>query len=427
MQTFSVSRYKGIRGTVEVSPDGSSIIVQGKNGSGKSSFVDGISQLFQLDDTRKVPNPIHEGEDSAISEFIDTERDVRLVREWKRDRNGKVKQTLTAFSLDGARYASASEKVAELTGGLIFDPSKFLLLDPKPQRDALLSKVELKVDLDQLNREQLAAEDDRLVKGQMARAAEGAVENADRVPPGTPVQPLSTAELVAEHTRLKDENNARRDAVASCQRSDDSLADFRGAVREAENALVVMRAELEEMTKRHEKLSADVAHLPPLHDLDELERKIASVDEVNRNVQLAQIRAKLESDAAAKREEWKVADDYVEAIIQRKKDALAEAVFPDPSLSVDDERVLCDGLPFTREQVNSAKQIRVALNIATAGNPELKLIFIKEGDLLDEESLAEVDRIATERGYTVLIERGRPDVGGLIATFIEMENGQVAE
>ena len=49
---------------------------------------------------------------------------------------------------------------------------------------------------------------------------------------------------------------------------------------------------------------------------------------------------------------------------------------------------------------------------------------MKNGDLMDEASLASIDKIALERGYTVLIERGRPDVGGLVATFLEMSDGQ---
>lgn len=425
-QTFSVSRYKGIKGTVEISPDGASIVVQGKNGSGKSSFIDGIAQLFRLDDIKKVPNPIHEGEESAVSEFVDTERDVRLVREWKYDRNGKVKQELTAYSLDGAKYASAMEKVKELTGGLIFDPSEFLLMDPKQQRDALLEKVTLKVDLDQLNREQLAAEEDRREKGQLARAAEGAVDNAEKPDAGTPLVPVATADLVAELQRVTAQNRYRADASAKLASlaADQETCEARIARLQEELAAAIVARD----TVRAEIVSAKEAFesLPQEVDTADLQRKIDNVDEVNRQVQLAQILARLKADADVKRTEWKNADAKVEAIIQRKKDALAEAVFPDPSLSVTDERVLVDGLPFTREQVNSATQIRVALNIATAGNPELKLIFVKEGDLLDEVSLAEVDRIATERGYTVLIERGRPDVGGLVATFVEMEDGEVA-
>ena len=46
--------------------------------------------------------------------------------------------------------------------------------------------------------------------------------------------------------------------------------------------------------------------------------------------------------------------------------------------------------------------------------------------MMDEVTLAHIDKLALERGYTVLVERGRPDVGGLVATFVEMVDGQAA-
>lgn len=422
MQTFKIENYKGIRGTVEVSTDGSgSVVVQGRNAAGKSSFIDGITELFDARGIRLTPHPIHEGEDDAKAEFIDTGLDIRVTREWKRGKDGKPKSTLTVHALDGAKHAKPADVIASLTGGMIFDPSRFLQLDPKPQRDMLLRKVELPFDLDKLEGEERAAEDERLKRGQAARAAEGAVTNADRPAPGTPAEPVSTSELVAELDKAREHNAETRALSMQIEDGNESMIQIGAKISRLRAELAEAEQERNDLAARINTAAEELAGRD-LIDTTELESKIQNVDEINRNVQLAGILSKLEAEADQKRGEHTAADDAVKEIQQRKADGLRQAVFPSSHLSVSDDGVLYDGVPFS--QANSASRNKAAFAIATAGQSDLRLVIVKDGDLLDEESLAEIDAIAAERGYTVLIERGRPDVGGLVATFVEMVDGQ---
>lgn len=423
MQTFKVTNFKGIRGTVEVSADGGSVIVSGKNEAGKSSFLDGIMELFDARGIRFTPHPINHNADEAEAEFIDTVRDVRIVRTWKRDKHGDAKTTFSVYALDGAKHAKPSEVVADLIGGIIFDPSRFLLLDPKPQRDMLLRKVELPFDLEQLEGRERAAEEVRLQRGQAARAAEGAVTNADRPAPGTPEHPVSTSELVAE-LQAAQEHNRRRDAVGN------SLDNLGRETGELDAQIKSLEAQLQRMKQKHSEdlasLQDAVATYQSLVAIDttELEAKVENVDEINRNVQMGENVRELENRAAVARKEWEAASAQVAMIQNEKAEGLKQAVFPHPLLSVSDDGVLFNGVPFA--QVNSGQREEAAFAIATSGDPRLRLVIVKNGDLMDEDSLANIDRMATERGYTVLVERGRPDVGGLIATFVELAEGQLA-
>ncbi|MGL1701411.1 hypothetical protein ACSTHI_23860, partial [Vibrio parahaemolyticus] len=74
-------------------------------------------------------------------------------------------------------------------------------------------------------------------------------------------------------------------------------------------------------------------------------------------------------------------------------------------LGVDETGITFDGVPFG--QVNTAARLQVALAVATADNPEIKLVIIRTGDMLDDISLERVRAIADQRGYTVLMERDR--------------------
>lgn len=421
MKTFKVSDYKGIKGTVEVSTDGGSVIVQGSNAAGKSSFIDAITELFDARGVRLTPRPINDNADEAVAEFTDTELDVRVVREWKKNKDGGISSTLSVYALDGAKHKQPAQVIAELTGGMIFDPSRFLLLDPKPQRDALLRKVELPFNLEALEAEERTAEESRLSAGQVARAAEGAVTNAERPAPGTPSKPVSTAELVAELDNVRAHNARIQQAMREVQQHSAAQDDITDRIKSLEAQIKQLEKEYADASMARSKASEIAGE--PLKDASELEAKVANVDEINRNVQIAKIRAGLEMEAVVKREAWEESEQAVKDIVQRKKDGLKQAVFPDPLLSVDDSGVLYDGVPFN--QVNTAARNKAAFAIATAGDAALKLVIVKEGDLLDEFSLADIDRVAVERGFTVLVERGRPDVGGLVATFVEMKDGQV--
>lgn len=423
MQTFKIENYKGITGTVEVSTNGGSVIVQGRNAAGKSSFIDGIIELFDARGIRLTPHPINDGADEAKAEFVDTDLDVKIVREWKRNKDGKPTSKIAVYALDGAKHAKPAEVIAELTGGLIFDPSKFLLMDPKPQRDQLLRKVELPFDLDQLECEERAAEEERLKLGQVARAAEGAVTNAHRPEPGTPLAPVSTAELVGELEVARTHN-------AKILRASDLVTELGKQVEGVDNRIVTLRREIEQLDldrinlERRQAEAQAVVNAETMADTSQLEAQVANVDHVNREVQVGEIFRALEREAEHKRSEWEAADAAVKEIQQRKADGLKVAVFPHPSLSVSDDGVLFDGVPFS--QLNQGQREETAFAIATAGNPDLKLVIVKNGDMMDEVTLAHIDKLAIERGYTVLVERGRPDVGGLVATFVEMVDGQAA-
>ncbi|MBB2957304.1 ATP-binding protein, partial [Pseudoclavibacter helvolus] len=100
-QKFSVTDYKGARDVSIETTAGELVIVAGRNGSGKSSFIDGISELFDPHGVKLTPKPIRDGADSAQSEFIDEALGIRLVRTWKKNDAGK----LEAYALDGAKYS----------------------------------------------------------------------------------------------------------------------------------------------------------------------------------------------------------------------------------------------------------------------------------------------------------------------------------
>lgn len=385
-QTFSVENFKGVR-EISLSPTGSLVVIAGGNGAGKSSFIDAFVELFDPKGTRLTPKPIRDGETEARAEFTDTDLGVRIVRTWKKDDAGK----LEVFALDGAKYAKPAEVVASLTGGLIFDPVQFLSLDEKRQRDALLAKVDLPVDLDEVARAKAGAEERRRDAGREVKRLQGALSAMPKPAPGTPEEEVSAAALIDELRKADAHNNEIRSAREMSETTRRTIADLESRLAAAREAL----AHLEGVAARDQV------------DTITLRSRIGEVEETNASIRAAREYRRLEGELQTQDHAHADAQQDLDEIEERKREALAAAVFPVDGLSVDESGVTFDGVPF--RQTNTATQRKVAFAIATAGDPKLKLVIVRDGDLLDADSLAAVREVGEERGYTVLVERDRDE------------------
>lgn len=399
MKTFSVTNFKGVR-EITLSPTGALVVVAGSNGAGKSSFIDAFVELFDPKGTRLTPKPIHEGADEARAEFSDTDLGIRVVRTWRKNDAGK----LEVFALDGAKYSKPADMVAELTGGLIFDPVAFLNLDERKQRDALLAKVDLPFDLDALARKKARAEQRRLEAGREVKRLQGALASMPN-PSDAPDEEVSAAVILEEIEALQAENSR-------LDRAENIAVDLHRQLSAADQLITRLEADLAKAREDRASIAerwdaASRMSSAQRHDLGPLQARLAAADEINAKVRAKRERQKIAEQREAAELSWATYDTELESIDAVKREGLAAAQFPVDGLSVTDDGVTFDGIPFS--QVNSAARRKVAFAIATAGEPKLRLVIIRDGDLLDSDSLAGIRELAEERGYTVLVERDRDE------------------
>jgi hypothetical protein len=85
-----------------------------------------------------------------------------------------------------------------------------------------------------------------------------------------------------------------------------------------------------------------------------------------------------------------------------KEDALEKAKFPIEGLSVDESGVMLDGIPL--EQECDSGKLKVSMAIAMAINPELRVISITNGSLLDKGNMAVIEEMAGDKDFQVWIE-----------------------
>jgi chromosome segregation ATPase len=110
----------------------------------------------------------------------------------------------------------------------------------------------------------------------------------------------------------------------------------------------------------------------------------------------------------------------IESLDAMKAEGLAAAKMPTEGLSFDEDGVTYNGLAFS--QASSAEQLRVSCAIGMAAKPEIRIMRITDGSLLDSTNLAVIEEMAREHEYQVWIER--VDESGTIGVVIE--DGEVA-
>ena len=154
-------------------------------------------------------------------------------------------------------------------------------------------------------------------------------------------------------------------------------------------------------------------------DMDAIMAKVRGAAEVNEKVKAnaqREIFKKLRIEATAEAQEFQATIEQIDA---DKAKALADADFPVDGLSFDSEQVLYRDVPFS--QASSAEQLRVSMGMAAAANPDLRVMLIRDGSLLDPDSLRLVAEFAAERDFQVWLEVVREDE----ACSVVIEDGAV--
>lgn len=425
LQVENVKRLKA----VEIKPDGSLVIVGGKNGAGKSSVLDSIAYAIGGKDLCPTM-PIRKGEENAVVRV--TLDDLVIERTWT-PKGSYLKVTNAA----GFKTPSPQALLDALVGRLTFDPLAFARLsdtaEGRRKQAAILREVygldfseeeqKSKMAFDErtgLNRD-LKAEQARLAGTPKVEAPDeeisisdaiGELEaarkrNADGNAIGTEIQTATSTRTATNETLAVER---KRVTGLECQ-----LKAAKDAVAKTEKKITDQDAAIETLARRQAEFQ--------FTDAAPLEKKVADAETTNSNVRQNRERSKL--SARVKNLEEKVAAQtaIIEDCESTKQMKLSEAQFPIEGLSVDSDGVTLSGVPL--DQASQAEQLRLSVAIGLAQNPKLKVLLIRDGSLLDENGLKLIGEAAEKSEAQVWIERvtnGGVEEG---AVSVVIEDGMV--
>lgn len=390
------TNYKRLK-AVEIVPDkaGNLVFVAGRNGQGKSSVLDSITAALGGVNAKTTPKPIRDGEDRA--EIVLETEDLVVTRRFTPSGS-----TLKVASPDGATYSKGQARLDDLLGKLSLDPLAFTQLSDRDQLATLLGLVELPFDPVELDGERKAVFDQRTEVNRRVKelAAKGVGFTVTE-----PVSEVSVAGLIEKF-------RAAQDVVSRQEREQRELSQVAARILEIEHELEGLRITHRDLTK------AVGDH--KMVDLDSIQAQIDGAETTNADArQYADYEATKNQHQAAKAQADELTRKLAE-IDKRKADGLAAAKFPVDALGFDEGGVTYQGVPF--KQASSAEQLRVSLAMAIALNPELRVIRIADGSLLDSDNLALIEGMARDHDFQVWIEM----VGDSSDRGILIEDGEVA-
>ena len=405
---------------VNINPDGTVCQITGRNGQGKSSVLDAIQAAFG--GAKLSPEqPIRNGATGAKI-VVDTD-EIRVTRKWTAKGD-----SLVVESKEGLRFPSPQAMLDKLNSNLAFDPLAFSRMLAKQQAEMLRELTGL--DTTGLDAERSAAFAARTSSNSEARRLKAQVE-AIAVPESVEVgEEKDLAVISAQKFELVQVINANRAKRQELDR-------VAGITNQAVAEVASLRAKLAtaesyaEQCKSILALRASECEGLVDPDLSAIDREIEAArvfnadvrskqrhnDEANR---LAENKSRLQKQLVSAEESSARHTKRLEEIDAEKAKMLAAAKMPVEGMTLQGDRVCINGVPFS--QASSAEQIRVGLAMGAALNPKLRVVLIRDGSLLDDDSMALVGEWAEANGMQVIVERVANDG----AVGIVIEDGQVA-
>jgi len=417
---LTVENIKRLR-IVEVTPEGNLIIVGGDNEQGKSSLLDSIEML--LNGGRSIPDrPVRQGREKGyivgtLSNGLNIKRTIMA--------NGNTSLVVTDAA--GQFVSSPQTLFDRMKSLLTFDPLAFANAKGSEQRSILMELVGLDFSEQSAKRAELFAERAAVKKTIQLLTSQVRDEHKD-----TPADEVDVVAAVGELKAIAFVAAVRKDAEAvmataikegydACMAADGKIARIecdvialKEAVKNAahmlDGAKIALAIAREEAKKRSDEFDALPAPVEPDPDavdpienrVDELNSLIESSQETNQRVRDNRERAVNLAKIAECSKQTAVLQRAIEDLDDDKAAQLRAATFPIEGLAFDDQAVTLNSLPF--DQASSAERLRVSVAMGLAMNPELKILLIRDGSLLDATSKAIIAQMAKDAGGQVWCE-----------------------
>lgn len=420
LKRFRIQNHKGIL-EFAVAPDGKSIRLEGANGSGKTSILDGIAWIVSPDgsDAGMRNGAEFRAGEMVFGEYLFTRRQKR---------GGKPSSNMPAAALEEVRAALTRKPFSALSDA---------------EQIATVKRLAPGLDTSRLEAQEKRLYEERTLVNRDAKALRAQADGV-RVPDAVavvgeerPVVDVVDVAAVAakkgEVERVRAENaEARRVAAEAARRASALELAVHNAVlevRRLERALAEQREIAERVGVEQEAAAAEAvrtrhaaqalvdpdtsaidAEIQAARDRNAAAR--AETEAHNRAARAAQRtaedrqralaeRERLAKTAAAKEAEAHALTERLEATAAERERTIAEAAKSLPlPLAIVDGAVVYDGVAL--RDLNTAARIKVDIAIAAAQG--IKLMPVRDASLLDDNGRREVEQMAADHGMQLISE-----------------------
>ncbi len=411
---------------VEVRPgDRALVMVCGNNAQGKSSLLDALWGALA---SRLPEKPIREGADKADIEVI--LGDGETIKLCIHKTITPDRAYLTVTDGDGARIKTPQAILDTLYSGFTFDPEAFVRLKPREQVDALMRVCGVEDQMVKLETERLHVFDQRTMINRDLKSAEARLTAASKGLPEECPAEIDVVELT-EKRKVLDQSLRKRvahDSQIKLQaRTVDDLTARAGQLQaeidrkqsDMQELLAAANAEAERLTALKEIVLPTVELLQS--EVDKLDEQISQSESVNRLVQQFDQANTLSLSVAEQQGKSDSLTRKLDRIDKQKADLVGAANLAVPGLSFDSSQVYYNGVPI--QDCAASERLRIGVMLGMKAHPELRILRIEHGSLLDEDNRKMLAEMAEIEDFQFWVE----SVGEHAECGIIIEAGKIKE
>lgn len=406
---LTAENYKRLK-AVEITPEGNTVTITGKNGQGKSSILDAIWVALDGGEAgKKNTKPIREGEKSAKI-TLDL-GDLIVTRKW----TANDKSYLTVENKDNASFKSPQSILDALVGKLAFDPLAFAGLKAGEQRVALLDCVELDIDLEKNEEGRTTFFQERTEVNREVKRLEGSLASLPTPDKDTPTEEVSSVDLLNKINEAQAIQRNKELIQNNVRDHEDDIKSIHERIKGLKLQLQDWEGSLSKAKVETGSLNAEFRNIT-VPDIKALQEELGNLEETNSKARKAAEYLDTVKELDGEKQKALRLTTGIEKLDKLKADAIEKAKMPVEGLSFDEDGLVFNGVPFS--QASSAEQLEVSVAMAMAINPKLRVLRIQDGSLLDKESMKIIEKMAADKDYQVWIEQVK-DASDGVGIYIE--------
>jgi DNA repair exonuclease SbcCD ATPase subunit len=395
----------------EINANGESVLITGKNESGKSSLLESIIMGI----TGKMPDkPIKDGEKKAVIK-IDTEEFF-------------LKKIITP---SGARLEITDSKGEEIKEPQTFlnsiyknmlDPLRFKKLDSKKQKDLLLEVQGL--DFSDMDKKKKEFIDERVIVGREGKKLKSLFDEFSKYENiETPENEISIIDLSNKLNNISDELYEIDKIESNLNVSIDENIRMKNEIDSLKNELAELEIKFENQSEFINKLKNSLCDKNKEYlekEKEEISQSMQNANSINENIKKKKKFIDIKKENEDKKIEYENLTKKINDIDTDKEYAIKTAKMPIDGLSFDEDGILYNNIPF--KQLTDTAEFKVALAMSMALNPEFKVIVIRNGSEFDSDNIKIIEEMAKEKDFQLWIEK--VDESGNLGIVID--NGMIA-
>jgi len=383
---------------VEYVPEVGLVRVTGANASGKTSLLRAI--MAALGGAGEVlPDTIRDDAVDGGEVLVKLTNGFTIRRRFT---ESNPKGYLTVEGPNGAKHKQST--LNDWLGDRAFDPLAFFSLKPDKQREVLLSIAtdpELPRKLDQLT-----AKGELVYEKRTPWIAQERHHKGVKRPSGERPEPVDVSaemeRLEALNAKAREREEARQDVVAC----DTAIDEAEGEIERPEF--------VEQRSVKRNEAGVRFNDTPDVsNDIREVRDRINQANAINEQLEPWKEWDKSQKALREAKEQVKYHTEQLKELDREERELLQDSGIPVANLSFsEDGEPLLNGHPLS--VASGRERIDVAVAVAMAANPELRICLVDEANDLDLGAIEELAKLAVEHDFQVWLARIGIEGGGEI-------------